>query len=85
MASNRKFSKPLANANIFVDDFILAVQGNPYRRKVVRRILMNAMDEVLKSPDDLPNATEAISDKKLGQGDGSYNPGSSSWDGSSTP
>ena len=45
--------KPLANADIFVDDFILAVQGNPYRRKVVRHILMNAIDEVRKSPDDL--------------------------------
>jgi len=66
--------KPLANANIFVDDFILAVQGSPYRRKAVRGILMNAIDEVLKSPDDLPGATEPISDKKLGLGDGSLNP-----------
>jgi len=59
---------------MFVDDFILAVQGSPYCRKVVRRILMNAIDEVLKSPDDLPGATEPISDKKLGLGDGSLNP-----------
>jgi len=66
--------KPLANADIFVDDFILAVQGNPYRRKVVRHILMNAIDEVRKSPDDLPGATEPISDKKLGLGDGFLNP-----------
>ena len=74
VASNRKFSKPLANVDIFVDDFILAVQGSPHRRKVVRRILMNAIDEVLKSPDDLPNASEAISDKKLSLGDGSLDP-----------
>jgi len=35
---------------------------------------MNAIDEVLKSPDDLPGATEPTSDKKLGLGDGSLNP-----------
>ena len=74
VASNKPLPKPLANADIFVDDFILAVQGSPYRRKVVRRILMNAIDEVLKSPEDLPGATEPLSDKKLGQGDGSLNP-----------
>jgi len=74
VASNKPLPKPLANADIFVDDFILAVQGNHHRRKVVRRILMNAIDEVLKSPDDLPGATEPISDKKLGLGDGSLNP-----------
>jgi len=73
-ASNKPLPKPLANADIFVDDFILAVQGNHHRRKVVRRILMNAIDEVLKSPDDLPGATEPISDKKLGLGNGSLNP-----------
>jgi len=74
VASNKPLPKPLVNADIFVDDFILAVQGNPYRRKVVRRILMNAIDEVLKSPDDLPGATEPISGKKLGLGNGSLNP-----------
>jgi len=73
VASNKPLPKPLANADIFFDDFILAVQGNPYHRKVVRRILMNAIDEVLKSPDDLPGATEPISDKKLGLGQGSLN------------
>jgi len=35
---------------------------------------MNAIDEVLKSPDDLPGATEPLSDKKMGLGDGSLNP-----------
>jgi len=74
VASNKPLPKPLANADIFVDDFILAVQGNPYRRKVVRRILMSTIDEVLKSPDDLPGATKPISDKKLGLGDSSLNP-----------
>ena len=71
-----EFSSPtsVCNTIIFVDDFILAVQGSPYRRKVVRRILMNAIDEVLKSPEDLPGATVPISDKKLGQGDGPHNP-----------
>jgi len=74
VTSNKPLRKPLANADIFVDDFILAVQGNPHCRKVVRRILMNAIDEVLKSPDNLPGATEPISNKKLGLGDGSLNP-----------
>jgi len=74
VASIKPLSKPLANADIFVDDFILAVQGNHHRRKVVRRILINAIDKVLQSPDDLPGATEPISDKKLGLGDGSLNP-----------
>jgi len=66
--------KPLAKVGIFVDDFILAVQGNHHCRKAVRRILMTAIDEVLKSPDNLPGATEPISDKKLGLGDGSLDP-----------
>jgi len=35
VASNKPLPKPLANADIFVDDFILAVQGSPYRRKVL--------------------------------------------------
>jgi len=73
-ASNKPLPKPLANADIFVDDFILAVQGNPHHRKVVRHILMNTIDEVLKSPDDLPGATKPISDKKLGLGNGSLFP-----------
>jgi len=64
-ASNKPLPKPLANANIFVGDFILAAQGSPCSRKAVRRILMNAIDKVLKSPDALPGATEPISDKKL--------------------
>jgi len=74
VASNKPLPEPLANADIFVDDFILAVQGNHHRRKAVRRVLMNATDEVLKSPNDLSGATEPISDKKLGLGDGSLNP-----------
>jgi len=74
VASNKPLPIPLANADIFVDDFILAVQGNHHHRKVFRRILTNAIDEVLKSPDDLPGTTKPISDKKLGLGDGSLNP-----------
>jgi len=35
---------------------------------------MNAIEEVLKSPDDLPGTAEPSSDKKLGLGDGSLNP-----------
>jgi len=35
---------------------------------------MDAIDEVLKSPEDLPGATEPISDKKQGLGNGFLNP-----------
>lgn len=72
VASNKPLPSPLSMADIFVDDFLLACQGNHHRRKTVRRIVMNAIDKVLKSPADLPGASEAISGKKLTLGDGSW-------------
>jgi len=74
VAYNKPLPKLLAKADIFVGDFILTVQGNHHCGKVVRHILMNDIDEVLKSPDNLPGTAELISDKKLGLGNSSLNP-----------
>ena len=64
---------PLSFTDIFVDDFIMGVQGNPRRRDMVRRILLNTIDDVLPAPGaDQPFRNEPTSVKKLRKGDGSW-------------
>ena len=66
-------TKPLANADVFVDDFIQLGQPGPRRMHAARHHLWCAVDQVLARPaktsDDQP---EAISLKKLRKGDGSW-------------
>jgi hypothetical protein len=61
----------LAAIDVFVDDFIGAAQGSTHRLHRIRRILMHAIDDVLRPLDsaDPPYRSEPISVKKLRQGD----------------
>jgi hypothetical protein len=61
----------LAAIDIFVDDFIGIAQGDALRLARVRRILMHAIDDVLRPNDQLDSIhrKEPISVKKLRQGD----------------
>jgi hypothetical protein len=63
----------LAYTDVYVDDFCNLVQGNARRRRVARRILFHAIDEVLR-PLDASHAfhQEPISVKKLLKGDGCW-------------
>jgi hypothetical protein len=67
--------RPILNAfDVFVDDFLGVCQGPPPRRREVRRVLLNAIDDVLRplDADDGPFRKEPISVKKLRQGDASW-------------
>jgi hypothetical protein len=71
--SNMPFSKPLGHTDVFVDDFIQLGQGGNTRMTTLRRHLLHAVDEVLAMPSVAKSPrNEAISQKKLKQGDGSW-------------
>jgi hypothetical protein len=57
-----------------MDDFISLVQGNRRRRRMVRRILMHAVEEVFSTPsyNDGPQHQSPLSIKKMKQGDASW-------------
>ena len=73
--SSAPLDSPLAYVDVYVDDFCNLVQGNRRRRRMVRRILLHAIDSVFRplAPSDGPSHKEPISVKKLRQGDGSWN------------
>ena len=72
--SNRQFNRPIGETDVFVDDFIQAGQGGHQRMKALRNHLLHAIDTVLAQPNlDETHRNEAISLKKLLQGDGSWN------------
>mmetsp|Transcript_20086 Transcript_20086/g.29792 ORF Transcript_20086/g.29792 Transcript_20086/m.29792 type:complete len:644 (-) Transcript_20086:159-2090(-) len=60
----------LAAVDVFVDDFIAVGQGSPQRLHRLRRILMTAIDDILRPVDanDPSHRKEPISVKKLRQG-----------------
>jgi hypothetical protein len=62
---------PVASVDVFVDDFIALAQGSTNRKRWVRRILMEAIDDVLWPVDDQdePYRREPISVDKLQKGD----------------
>jgi hypothetical protein len=67
---------PLANFDIYVDDFIGAAQGTRAHLAGVRRTLFETVDRVLRPIDDDDRAScreEPISVKKLRKGDGAWN------------
>jgi hypothetical protein len=68
----RHHTRPVANVDVFVDDFIAMCQGPKPRRQTVRRVLLHSLDEVFRplQPGDNPHRKEPASEKKLGQGDG---------------
>ena len=66
--------RPTATVDVFVDDFIGVAQGSPDRLRRVRRILLDAIDQVFRPPDaeDSPFRREPSSVKKMLQGDASW-------------
>ena len=64
--------QPLSHNDVYVDDFLSAVQGNPKRRQRHKRILLHALDEVFRplAPGDNPHRQEPASVKKFRKGDG---------------
>ena len=71
--SNCPWNRPLGHTDVFVDDFIQVGQGGEKRMYALRNHLLHAVDDILDKP--LPDEThrrEAISLKKLLQGDGSW-------------
>jgi hypothetical protein len=63
--------RPLAYTDVYMDDFVAAVQGGPKCRQRARRILFDTIDTVFRplSPSDGKNRQEPISIKKLKKGD----------------
>lgn len=63
--------KPLLDTDVYMDDFIQAVQGGPSRRARARRILFETIDEVFQplASEPTKNRQEPISTKKLQKGD----------------
>ena len=61
----------LSRVDIFVDDFLGVAQGDRPRLQRVRRVLLGALDDVLRplDDDDDPHRQEPASVKKLKQGD----------------
>jgi hypothetical protein len=64
----------LGAIDVFVDDFIGAAQGSPRRLNRIRRILMEAIDDVLRPLDaqDPPHRKQPMSVKKLLKGDANW-------------
>jgi hypothetical protein len=65
-------SRPVATADVFVDDFILLGQGRERRLRALRRHLLHSIDAVLATPESGEQRNEAVSLKKLLTGDGSW-------------
>jgi hypothetical protein len=67
--------RQLAAIDLFVDDFIGLGQGSRQRLNRIRRILLTALDQVLRPVDnqDSPAHKEPASVKKLRQGDACWN------------
>jgi hypothetical protein len=63
--------KPLAQFDLYCDDFLGAAQGSSRRRKRLRRVLLHSLDEVFRplEPTDSPYRQEPASVKKLKKGD----------------
>jgi hypothetical protein len=68
------YQRRLGIVDVFVDDFIGAAQGGRKRLVQIRRVLMQAIDDVFRplSSDDPVHRTEPISVKKLLKGDASW-------------
>ena len=72
---HRDFSKrPLHHWDVYVDDFLGLVQGNPWRRQMVKRALLHFLDKNFRpvDPSDSSFRQEPASIKKLLKGDGTW-------------
>jgi len=65
---------PLSYVDVYMDDFMGMAQGNARRRRMVRRILLHAIEDVFRpvSDADGPNEKAPQSIKKMLQGDASW-------------
>ena len=71
--SNCALKRPVGLTDVFVDDFIQLGQGGTTRMRALRNHLLKAIDDILAQPQlDEAHRNEAISLKKLLQGDGSW-------------
>jgi len=72
--SGKPFKRPLNYVDIYVDDFCNLVQGDAKRRRMVLRIIMETIDDVLQPLNPARSQTdqEPISEKKLRKGDGTW-------------
>jgi hypothetical protein len=66
---------PIAEVDVYVDDFIAVAQGSPERLQMVRSTLLHSIDKVFRPNDefDADTRAEPVSLKKLHKGDGSWN------------
>ena len=64
-------SAPLNYVDVYVDDFLVAAQGNPNRLRQIHRVLFHALDQVMRGgqPSDPDERQEPASIKKLKKGD----------------
>jgi hypothetical protein len=69
-----QYTRPLQAIDFFVDDFIGAAQGGRRRLVRIRRVLMQAIDDVFRplEADDPVHGSEPISVRKLLKGDASW-------------
>jgi hypothetical protein len=67
--------EPLAEVDVYVDDFIAVAQGSHQQLRDVRSTLLHAIDTVFRPNDELDDEARAepVSLKKLQKGDGSWN------------
>ena len=70
-AATKPFRCPIKYWDIYVDDFCGLVQGNQWTRRLVKRILFQALDKVFRPLDeeDTQFRQEPASVKKLNKGD----------------
>ena len=70
-STTKPFRYPLKYWDIYVDDFLGLVQGNQWTRRMVKRILFQALDRVFRpiDDDDTEFREEPASIKKLRKGD----------------
>lgn len=69
-----RYRRPLAYADVYVDDFIALVQGPPPRRRQAMRVLLHTLDEIFRplEPSDDRHRQEPASVKKLNKGDAGW-------------
>lgn len=71
--SSQPLSQPLAEVELYMDDYIGLVQGHQRRRRCVKRVLMHTIDEIFRPWDPSETAhQEPMSVKKMKKGDASW-------------
>jgi len=70
----KQFRRPVAAWDIYVDDYCGITQGNRWQRRMVKRILFQALDKIFRplDDDDTPFRQEPVSIKKCKKGDATW-------------